>query len=174
MIPKPMFAMEHFSETLERKPGILLAPAPFDLALLNFPRGLVAGSDEGVVQRLVEVMVRCGLSTLLAFTVAESREILHRQRVHLIVCVDRLVDGGYEAILMAADRTRVKVPLIVVSPTGEWPDFLRAIDAGAFDYMAYPPILGELPRVIRRALRFQATGGGIPSDISSLPKGDLQ
>jgi len=47
-----------------------------------------------------------------------------------------------------ADR---KVPVIVVSRTGDWPEYLTAIRNGVFDSVAYPPVPGELQRIMRNA-----------------------
>jgi len=41
----------------------------------------------------------------------------------------------------------------VFSRTGDWPEYLTAIWAGVFDYLAYPPISGELERIIQNAFR---------------------
>jgi DNA-binding NtrC family response regulator len=81
------------------------------------------------------------------------------QRVCLVVCDDRLIDGKYEDILNETVRLLLKTPLIVVSPTGDWRDYLKAIGAGAFDYLAYPPIPGDLPRSISNALTLRTDGG---------------
>ena len=135
---------------------------------LNCPT-LVASSDENVLQVLEEIIVQCGLSTFLAFTVGESKRILDRQKVCLVVCDDRLIEGTYEDILCATVKLRLKTPVIVVSSTGDWPDYLKALSAGAFDYLAYPPIPGDLPRTIRDALTsrtessFQDTTTKFPS-----------
>jgi DNA-binding NtrC family response regulator len=126
---------------------------------LNCPTALVASSDERVLLKLAEMIAQCGLSTFLAFTVWESIRILHRQKICVVVCDDRLIDGKYKDILDKAVRLPFKTPLIVVSRTGDWPDYLKAISAGAFDYQAYPPIPGELPRSIGNALTFRTAGG---------------
>ena len=133
------------------------------LAKLNFPNGLVASSDEEVSQKLAGIMSQCGLATFLAVTVGESRRILNHHQVCLVLCDDRLIDGNYEHILDATGRLGAKTPVIVASPTGDWPNYLKAICAGALDYLRYPPIPGDLPRAIRHALasrtaeRFQET-----------------
>jgi len=126
---------------------------------LSCPTALVASSDERVLQELAEIVVQCGLATFLAFTVGESRRILVRQKVCLVVCKDGLIDGKYEDILSETVALRLNAPVLVVSPTGDWPDYLKAISAGAFDYVAYPPIPGDLPRSIRNALTFRTSGG---------------
>ncbi|MGA7626631.1 MAG: hypothetical protein WCA91_23945 [Candidatus Acidiferrales bacterium] len=125
----------------------------------NSPAALVASSDENVLQGVAEIVLQCGLATFLAFTVEESRRILEKQTVSLVVCDDRLVDGKYEDILSETAPSPLKTPVVVVSPTGDWPDYLKAINAGAFDYLAYPPIPGDLPRAIHDALMSRTASG---------------
>src|ERR1700751_4838670 len=78
---------------------------------LNCPTVLVASSDENVLQKLAEITVQRGLATFLAFTVGESKRILDRQRVCLVVCDDRLIDGKYEDILNETVRLLLKTNL---------------------------------------------------------------
>jgi DNA-binding NtrC family response regulator len=125
---------------------------------LNSRDVLVASSDDRVLQTLNDIVVHCGLRTLQVFTVGESRRIMNRERLCLVLCDDRLIDGTYEHILVAAERHRAKTPVIVVSPTGGWQDYLKAASAGAFDFLAYPPIPGELPRAICYALASRLAG----------------
>jgi DNA-binding NtrC family response regulator len=63
------------------------------------------------------------------------------------------IDGKYVDIVKLVGQSDTKVLVIVVSRTGEWPEYLTAIRAGAFDYLAYPPIPGELQRIIQNAFR---------------------
>jgi ActR/RegA family two-component response regulator len=142
---------------------------------LSCPKGLVASSDEEVMRKLAKIIGQCGLATLLAVRVSESIRILDREKVCLVLCYDYLIDGSYEGILKAAERSRAKAPVIVFSSTGDWPDYFRAIRAGAFDYMAYPPFLGDLPRVIRNALASTtaSTVRGITTKNSNSSGGEM-
>lgn len=140
----------------------------------NSLTALVVSSDENVLQRIAEIVLQCGIPTFLAFTVSEGGRILEARTVSLVVCDERLVDGTYEDILYRTTRLPRETLLIVVSRTGDWPDYLRAISAGAFDYLAYPPIPGDLPYAIHSALtrwnasnsegtgKFVASRGDIP------------
>jgi DNA-binding NtrC family response regulator len=142
---------------------------------LNRPTGLVVSSYEEVLRKLARIMGQCGLATLLASSVAESVRILDRENVRLVLCYDRLIDGDYEDILRASERSRAKASVIVFSSTGDWSDYFRAIGAGAFDYVAYPPFLGELPRVIRNALasRMASTVEESPNKILKSSQGEM-
>ena len=137
---------------------------------LSGPICLVASSNEEVLTKLAKILSQCGLATFLASGIEESRKVLVRERVFLVLCDERLVDGDYEDILSASEWSRSKAPVIVFSSTGDWPDYLKAIRAGAFDYMAYPPFPEELQRVIRNALesRMANTVRAITSTNSAL------
>ena len=139
------------------------------------PKGLVVSSDEEVRQKLAKIMGQCGLATFLACRVGEGIRILGREKVCLVLCDDRLIDGNYEDILSVAGRSNAKVPVIVFFATGDWPDYFKAIRAGAFDYMAYPPFHGELPRVICNALASGMTHivDGNVTRVSNSSRGEM-
>lgn len=113
---------------------------------------LVASSDEGVLQAVAEIVLQCGLVTHLAVTAGESRRILERYPVSLVVCDDRLTDTSWENILKETARLQPETPVIVVSPAGGWPECLQAINAGAFDFLAVPLAREDFRRAIREAL----------------------
>jgi DNA-binding NtrC family response regulator len=131
------------------------------------PTGLAASSRTETLHALAQFMLQSSVTTFLAESVDEARRILDRQEVQLVICDDRLIDGEYEDILRTVHNARATPPIIVVSPTGDWPDYLEALSAGAFDYIPYPPIPGELPRAIRQALCSKAD----PS-VEEHPKGN--
>jgi len=122
-------------------------------AILKFPNGLVVSSNEEVRRRLGEILGQCGLATVFASTVAESGMALAGNEVFIVLCDDFLPDGRYVDIVRLVGQSDTKALVIVVSRTGEWPEYLTAIRAGAFDYSAYPPIPGELQRIIQNAFR---------------------
>ena len=157
MIPSPVASWasepaEAAGRQIEAPKLVFSLPARPRSARLNFPNGLVVSSDEEMLQKLAEIMRQCSLPTFLAFTVGESKRIVDRHEISVVLCNDRLIDGSYQDILSVAKRSRARAPVIVVSRTGDWPDYLKAVSAGAFDYMAYPLLLGELPRAVRHAL----------------------
>lgn len=116
------------------------------------PNGLVVSSDDEVSRKLAESLWKSELAPLFASTVAETRIALARREVSVVLCNDCLTDGTYEDIVKLLLGSHAGIPLVVVSRTGEWPEYLRAIGHGAFDYVAYPPIRGDLQRAIINAL----------------------
>ena len=61
--------------------------------------------------------------------------VLAGQEIFVVVCNDRLDDGKYEDIVKLVVRCETKVPVIVVSRTGDWAEYLTAMCGGAFDYL---------------------------------------
>ena len=115
-------------------------------------KGLVVSSDDEVRRKLAEILGQCGLVAEFASTVTESAVVLTAHEVIVVLCQDSLADGTYEDIVEMADALGAKVPIIVVSRTGDWPEYFTAIGDGAFDYLAYPPIASDLPRIVRNVL----------------------
>jgi len=120
--------------------------------MLQVPNGLVVSSDDKVRRKLAQVLRQCALAPVLACTVAESGMVLAGHEISVVLCDDRMDDGKYEDIVKLVVRSGTKSPVIVVSRTGDWPEYLAAMCDGAFDYLAYPPIPGDLQETIRNAL----------------------
>ena len=121
--------------------------------ILKLTNGLVVSSDVEVRRKLGEILGQCGLAPIFASTVTESGMALAGHEVFIVICDDSLSDGKYVDIVKLVGQSGTKVLVVVVSRTGEWPEYLTAIRAGAFDYLAYPPIPGELQRIIQNASR---------------------
>ena len=121
--------------------------------ILQLPKGLVVSSDEEVGRKLGEILRQCGLAAVFASTVSESGMAMAGNGVFVVLCDDCLPDGKYVDIVKLVGQSDSKVLVVVVSRTGEWPEYLTAMRAGAFNYLAYPPIPGELQRVIQNAFR---------------------
>jgi DNA-binding NtrC family response regulator len=120
-------------------------------AMLNLLPGMVVSSEDRARRRLAEILGQCGLTPILASTVSESQMALARHEFCMILCDECLADGDYQAIVEIAKHADTKPPVIVLSRTGGWPEYLAATRAGAYDYLAYPPVPTELHRVIRNA-----------------------
>lgn len=120
--------------------------------MLQVPSGLVVSSDDEVRRKLAQVLRQCALAPVLASTVAESGMALAGDNVLIVICDDRMDDGKYEDVVKLVVRSETRVPVIVVSRTGDWSEYLVAMCAGVFDYLAYPPIPGDIHQTIRNAL----------------------
>jgi two-component system response regulator PilR (NtrC family) len=114
-------------------------------------RGMVVSSEDSVRRRLAELLRQCGLTPVLASSVADSQATLAKNKVCMLLCDECLADGDYQAVVEIVKHADTKPPVIVFSRAGDWPEYLAAIRAGAYDYLAYPPVPTEISRVIRNA-----------------------
>ena len=120
-------------------------------AMLNRLPGMVVSSEDGVRRRLAEILGQFGLTPILTSTVTESQTALTWHKFCVVLCDECLDDGDYRAVVQIVKHADAKPPVVVLTRTGDWPEYLAAIRAGAYDYLAYPPVPTELHRVIRNA-----------------------
>jgi two-component system, NtrC family, response regulator PilR len=118
----------------------------------NLREVLVVSSDDEVRRDLAGIVGLWGLEPVLCATVADSRAALTRYPICVVVCEDRLADGNYRDLVEAVERTTTDAPVIVVSRLADWNEYMNAVRAGAFDYIALPPRRTEIERAIKNAL----------------------
>ena len=84
----------------------------------NLREVLVVSSDEEVRRSLGRIIGLCGLEPVLCVTVADSRAVLSRYPICVVVCEDRLVDGNYRDLVEAVERTSSDALVIVETRQG--------------------------------------------------------
>jgi len=122
----------------------------------NLREVLVVSSDDEVRRDLGGIVGLWGLEPVLCATVADSRAALTRYPICVVVCEDQLADGNYRDLVEAVERTTTDAPVIVVSRLADWNEYMNAVRAGAFDYIALPPRRTEIERAIKNALNERA------------------
>lgn len=116
-------------------------------------RVLVATREPGDREGLLRILEHFGLQAVPASTVIESRELLSRVPISMVVCEDKLDDGSYREILGQVGGIATRVPVVVFSHLADWDRYLEAMRSGAFDYLRYPCSRTELESVVSLALR---------------------
>ena len=89
----------------------------------------------------------------LSHSLEESRYILENEEIRIVVCQDQVPQRTFQETLKEAGKRANPIPVVVVSRTGGWDEFLCALRQGAFDYLVLPPRLEEVKRVLGLALR---------------------
>ncbi len=120
------------------------------------PRTVLVIEDELAMRRLLRATLEAhGFAVVDAATMAEGRRCATAAAPDLIILDLGLPDGdGLE--LVRTLRTWTKVPVIVVSARDREADKIKALDAGADDYVTKPFGTGELLARMRVALRHAA------------------
>ena len=100
-------------------------------------RLLLACSDPVSRKRLTHTLGE-EFETISAANVQESSSLLAQHTFSLVFCEDLLPGGGFPRLMNEVKRSGTSTPLVVLSRTGEWEEYLAALRLGAFD-MVIPP-----------------------------------
>jgi DNA-binding NtrC family response regulator len=120
------------------------------------PNGLVVTPDYNIRGHIGEALLLCGIAPVFAASIADAAHHLATSPINVIVSEHRLPDGHYSALLSLSRASVTPPPVVVISTTGDWPDYFDAIDRGAYDFLAYPLIPGELQRIVSTYLNLNS------------------
>lgn len=114
--------------------------------------------DEAQIRRLVRGALETeGHRVLECGTLAQGLAQLHAGAVQLLILDLGLPDGDGIAFIREL-RTRFALPVLVLSARSTEGEKIRALDAGADDYLTKPFSIGELQARVRAQLRRNPTG----------------
>ena len=113
---------------------------------------LIVSAEPAHRNALVEQVSSFGLRPICCGTSKSAAELLGQHLFSIVFCDDLLPDGTFRTVMDRATRCGEPIPLIVTSRRGDWHLFLEALNAGAFDYIALPPMPDEVKRIMRAAL----------------------
>jgi two-component system nitrogen regulation response regulator GlnG len=125
---------------------------------------LIVDDEEAVCWALQRALTREGHRVAVAASAEEAFVVAAHQRPEVVVLDVRLpgLDG-----LTALGRLRQithDAPVIVVTAFGNLATAVRAVEGGAFDYLAKPFDLGQALDAVTRALQRRALQGQVPPD----------
>ncbi|SDH82666.1 sigma-54-dependent transcriptional regulator [Propionivibrio dicarboxylicus] len=118
--------------------------------------------DEADIRELLDLtLVRMGLTTDCAGSVAEARSCLERERYALCLTDMRLPDGDGLEIVRLIGSEYGQTPVAVITAFGSADNAVAALKAGAFDYLSKPVALESLRALIKSALNLSGAVGGV-------------
>lgn len=120
------------------------------------PQILIVEDDLRVVEGLVRGLRKAGFGTSLAMAGDEGMERILNEPFDLVLLDLMLPErDGFE--ILEAVRTRVSVPILVLSARTELPARLQSFAHGAVDFVPKPFFMEELVARIRARLALTAT-----------------
>ena len=119
--------------------------------LSTFPV-LIVCSDSKQSDKAVELARNIGLKSVTCSSLTDARTLIERHTFQLVLCADDLPDCNLRTALRVLSTSTGGIPVIVISHLADWDAFMRALSAGAFDYIACPPEPIETERILRLAL----------------------
>ena len=125
-------------------------------------RVLVVDDEPQIVRGLRVVLRNAGFQVDSAATKEEALDLL-AHRPPDAVLLDLVLPDGSGVDVTREVRTWSNVPIVVVSAVGDEREKVRALDAGADDYVMKPFGSDELTARLRAVLRRSADAGGEPA-----------
>jgi two-component system KDP operon response regulator KdpE len=130
--------------------------------------------DEVAMRRLLRATLEAhGFRVVDAATMSEGRRAAATESPSLVILDLGLPDGDGVDFVRAL-REWTKVPIVVVSARDREADKVRALDAGADDYLTKPFGTGELLARMRVALRHAAAVSGSPAPEAVVEIGPIR
>jgi two-component system KDP operon response regulator KdpE len=125
------------------------------------PRVLVCDDEPHIVRALKIVMREAGFEALPAGTVAEALQVASLQRPDAAI-LDLVLPDGDGVEVCRALREWSTMPILVLSAVGDEDHKVRALEAGADDYVTKPFSPRELVARLQAVLRRSTPKAGEP------------
>ncbi|MGB0129396.1 MAG: sigma-54 dependent transcriptional regulator [Rhodocyclaceae bacterium] len=123
---------------------------------------LVVDDEEDIRELLGLTLLRMGIGSESAGTVAEAKHLLATKTFQLCLTDMRLPDGeGIELVRFIGENCR-DLPVAVITAYGSAENAVAALKTGAFDYLSKPVSLDQLRALVRSALKVGDTANGEP------------
>ena len=120
--------------------------------MLNTPPVLIVCSEAAQRGMATEIVRKIGLQSEQCSSVTDARALIERRTFSFVLCNDELPDCNLRTAVRVLTSSTGGIPVIVLSHLADWDAYMRALSAGAFDYIAYPPDAVEAERIMRLAL----------------------
>ena len=117
----------------------------------TLPHILIVEDDLGVVEGLVRGLRRAGFDTSVAMAGDEGLGRILSEPFDLVL-LDLMLPGRTGFEVLEAVRTRVSVPIVVLSALTDLPARLKSFEGGAVDFVPKPFFMEELIARIRARL----------------------
>ncbi|MFL2827662.1 MAG: sigma-54-dependent transcriptional regulator [Paracoccaceae bacterium] len=114
---------------------------------------IIADDDKSIRTVLGQALTRAGCRVKLAGTISTLWKWLEDGEGDVIVVDVMMPDGDTLDILPVLRRKRSDTPIIVMSAVNTVSTAVRAIDAGAYDYLSKPFDLSKLVSTVNMALK---------------------
>ena len=120
--------------------------------MLSTLPALIVCSDPTQADKTAELACNVGLKSITCDSLTAARTLIEEHTFQLILCADDLPDCNLRTSLKVLSSATGGVPVVVLSHLAEWEAYVKALSAGAFDYIAYPPDRAETERILGLAL----------------------
>lgn len=131
------------------------------------PLRVLVVDDEPDIRELLELtLIKMGLDVVTAGNVSDAKAHLQRAPFNLVLTDMRMPDGeGIEVVEFIAEQG-LDIPSAIITAYGSTENAVKAMKAGAFDYLSKPISLAQLRTLVKSVLKVD--GNGKSSNIERL------
>jgi two-component system, NtrC family, response regulator PilR len=126
---------------------------------MDKPIVLIVDDEPDLVELVALTLARMNLATESAGDLAGARRALAARRYDLCLTDMRLPDGDGLELVAWIQEQALPVPVAVITAHGNVETAVRALKAGAFDFVSKPLDLGVLRKLVASAIRLGVTSG---------------
>jgi DNA-binding NtrC family response regulator len=120
--------------------------------VFNSCQVLIVTSDPVQSEKIDAIARQMGLHSVLCASLTDARARIEEQRFQFVLCGDDLPDCNLRTAVRVLTSSTGGAPIVVLSHLADWDAYMRALGAGAFDYIACPPDPVDTERILRLAL----------------------
>jgi len=120
--------------------------------MVNINLALIIANQGSEREKIAASVLKCGLSPICCTNIEEARTLLPQDEFRMVLCSEALRDGDFRSVLREAHKSNPYLPVIVFGPSYDWDSYLKALGAGAYDYIVCPLNPMEVQRIIWSAL----------------------
>jgi len=117
--------------------------------------------DEPDIRELLELTLnRMGIDTIAAANISEAHALLKKQTYDLCLTDMRLPDGNGIELVEWIQKELPNLPVAVITAYGNMELAVKALKAGAFDFVSKPVDLAILRKLVESALKLSTAHSG--------------
>jgi two-component system response regulator PilR (NtrC family) len=123
------------------------------------PLRVLVVDDEPDIRELLELtLIKMGLDVVTAGNVTDAKALLLREPFNLVLSDMRMPDGeGIEVVEFIAEQA-LDIPSAIITAYGSTENAVKAMKAGAFDYLSKPISLAQLRTLVKSVLKVDGNG----------------
>lgn len=125
--------------------------------MLNISPALIICPNAAQPEKTVEIIEKIGMQCVQCSSLTDARALIERRTFSIFLCHDDLPDCNLRTAVRVLSSSASGVPVIVLSHLADWDAYMKALNAGVFDYIACPPDPVETERILRLALAQTST-----------------
>lgn len=119
---------------------------------------LVACADLSKRSALVHMLEGMSVNVFSCSTLIQIGELLSKQKIKLVFCDESLSDGSFRDLLRANHAWMSRPRIVVIFNTGEWAEYLEALQLGVFEVISAPLHPTDVELAVIRAIRDEDQG----------------